>query len=163
MDIIFNKICVLVTAAFALTWVPGFRRSERSLLSVRERGTALLVFLVLGLVEEDIVGQTGWFNHRIVAVCAAGLLAGPGVGGVVAAFVTWMAVAFDGRPMWLVGGLMVFGGLLGGLLYRWRPKLAQHPLTGFCLTAIVSWLRDGLILLCVPSARAEVQMFGLFG
>jgi LytS/YehU family sensor histidine kinase len=31
MDIIFNKLCVLVTAAFALTLVPGFRRSERSL------------------------------------------------------------------------------------------------------------------------------------
>jgi LytS/YehU family sensor histidine kinase len=80
MDIIFNKVCVLVTAAFALTLVPGFRRSERSLLSVRDRGTALLVFMVLGLVEEAAVGKTGWFNHRIVAVCAAGLLAGPGVG-----------------------------------------------------------------------------------
>src|SRR3984893_3068541 len=64
---IFNKVCVLVTAASALTLVPGFRRSERSLLSVPDRGTALLVFLILGLVEEAAVGQTGWFNHRIVA------------------------------------------------------------------------------------------------
>src|ERR1700693_6271061 len=99
MDIIFNKICVLVTAAFALTLVPGFRRSERSLLSVRDRGTALLVFMILGLVEEATVGQTGWFNHRIIAVCVAGLLAGPGEGAVVAAFMTWMAVVFNGRPM----------------------------------------------------------------
>src|SRR6202023_2944703 len=92
MDVIFNifnKVCVLVTAASALTLVPGFRRSERSLLSVPDRGTALLVFPILGLVEEAAVGQTGWFNHRIVAVCAAGLLAGPGVGAVVAAFVDW--------------------------------------------------------------------------
>jgi two-component system LytT family sensor kinase len=160
MDIIFNKVCVLVTAAFALTLVPGFRRSERSLLSVRDRGTALLVFMVLGLVEEAAVGQTGWFNHRIVAVCAAGLLAGPGVGVVVAAFVTWMAVAYDGRPMGPVGISMLCGGLAGGLLYRWRSRLAQHPLTGFCLTSTVSWVRDGLILLCVPGARAGVQMFG---
>jgi two-component system LytT family sensor kinase len=160
MDVIFNKVCVLVTAAFALTLVPGFRRSERSLLSVRDRGTALLVFMVLGLVEEAAVGQTGWFNHRIVAVCAAGLLAGPGVGAVVAAFVTWMAVAYDGRPMGAVGISMLCGGLAGGWLYRWRPRLAQHPLTGFCLTSTVSWLRDGLILLCVPGARAGVQMFG---
>ena len=29
---IFNKVCALVTAASALTLVPGFRRSERSLL-----------------------------------------------------------------------------------------------------------------------------------
>jgi LytS/YehU family sensor histidine kinase len=127
MDVIFNKVCVLVTAAFALTLVPGFRRSERSLLSVRDRGTALLVFMVLGLVEEAAVGQTGWFNHRIVAVCAAGLLAGPGVGVVVAAFVTWMAVAYDGRPMGAVGISMLCGGLAGGWLYRWRPRLAQHP------------------------------------
>jgi two-component system LytT family sensor kinase len=160
MDVIFNKVYVLVTAAFALTLVPGFRRSERSLLSVRDRGTALLVFMVLGLVEEAAVGQTGWFNHRIVAVCAAGLLAGPGVGAVVAAFVTWMAVAYHGRPMGAVGISMLCGGLVGGLLYRWRPRLAQHPVTGFCLTLGVSLLRDGLILLCVPGARAGVQMFG---
>src|ERR1700720_4305558 len=144
MEIIFNKICVLVTAAFALTLVPGFRRSERSLLSMRDRGTALLVFLVLGLVEEATVGQTGWFNHRIVAVCAAGLLAGPGVGAIVAAFVTWMAVAYDERPLGPIGISMLCGGLLGGWLYRRRPILAQHPLTGFCLTATVSWMRDGL-------------------
>jgi len=51
MDTILNEVCVLVTAAFALTLVPGFRRQERSLLSGRDQGTALLVFLVLGLVE----------------------------------------------------------------------------------------------------------------
>ena len=153
MDIIFNKICVLVTAALALTLVPGFRRSESSLLSLRDRGTALLVFLVLGLVEQFTVGQSSWYNHRIVAVCAAGLLAGPGVGIVVAGFVTWMAVAWDGRPLLTCGLSMLTGGLAGGWLYRWRPRLAQHPLTGFCLTATVSWLRDGLILLCAPGGR----------
>jgi hypothetical protein len=52
LDGIFNSVCVLVTAAFALTLMPGFRRSERSLISVHDQGTALLVFLVLGLVEE---------------------------------------------------------------------------------------------------------------
>jgi hypothetical protein len=31
MDTILNEVCVLVTAAFALTLVPGFRRQERSL------------------------------------------------------------------------------------------------------------------------------------
>ena len=160
IDIIFNKVCVFVTAAFALTLVPGFRRSERSLLSVRDRGTALLVFMVLGLVEEAAVGKTGWFNHRIVAVCAAGLLAGPGVGVVVTVFVTWMAVACDGRPPGPIGVSMLCGGLAGGWLYRWRPRLAQHPLTGFCLTATVSSLRDGLTLLWAPGALAGVQLFG---
>src|SRR5258705_2107697 len=101
MDVIFNifnKVCALVTTASALTLVPGFRRSERSLLSLRDRGTALLVFMILGLVEQTVVGQTGWFNHHIVAVCAVGLVAGPGVGVAVAGFVTWMAVAWGGRP-----------------------------------------------------------------
>jgi LytS/YehU family sensor histidine kinase len=159
-DIIFNKVFVLVAAAFALTLVPGFRRSERSLLSVRDRGTALLVFMVLGLVEEAAVGQTGWFNPRIVAVCAAGLLAGPGVGAVVAAFVTWVAITYHGLPMGSIVVSMLCGGLAGGWLYRWRPRLAQQPLTGFYLTSTVSWVRDGLILLCVPGAGAGVQMFG---
>jgi hypothetical protein len=53
MDTILSEVCVLVTAAFALTLVPGFRRPERSLLSRRDQGTALLVFLVLGLVEDS--------------------------------------------------------------------------------------------------------------
>ncbi len=163
MDSIFNKVCVLVTAAFVLTLVPSFRRPERSLLSVRDRGTALPVFLLLGLVEEAAVGQTGWFNHRIIAVCAAGLLAGPDVGVVVVAFVTWMAVAYDGRPLGPVGISMLCGGLAGGWLCRWRPRLAQHPLTGFCLASTVTWLRDGLTLLCAPGARAGVQMFGQIG
>ena len=163
MNIILSKICVLVTAAFALTLVPGFQRSERSLLSLRDRGTALLVFMILGLVEQTVVGQTGWFNHRIVAVCAAGLVAGPGVGVAVAGFVTWMAVAWAGRPLGPVAISMLCGGLAGGWLYRWRPKLAQQPLTGFCLTSTVSCLRDGLTFLWAPHALAGVQIFRQMG
>jgi LytS/YehU family sensor histidine kinase len=163
MDSILNKVCVLVTAAFALTLVPGLRRSGRSLLSMRDRGTALLVFMVLGLVEQATVGRNSWFNHRIVAVCAAGLLVGPGVGAVVAAFVTWMAVTYDGRPLVTCGFSMLCGGLAGGLLYRWRPRLAQHPLTGFCLTATVSWLRDSMIFLSAPGAKMALEIFAQMG
>jgi two-component system, LytTR family, sensor kinase len=158
LSIIFCKVCVLVTAAFVLTLMPGFRRSEGSLLSMRDRGSALLVFLVLGMVEEFAVGRTGWFNHRIIAVCAAGLLAGPGVGVIVSAFVTWLAVSYDGRPLAPVGISMLCAGLVGGWLYRWRPKLAQHPLTGFCLTFSVSCLRDSLSFLTVPRALAGLQI-----
>jgi len=160
MEIIFNKICVLVTAAFALTLVPGFRRSERSLLSVRDRGTALLVFLLLGVVEEASVRQTGWFNHRIVVVCAAGLLAGPGVGVVVALFVTWLAVVYDGRPLASIAILMSCTGLIGGCIHRWRPKVAQRPLIGFCLTFGVSLLRDGPNYFYVPASGAILETFG---
>jgi two-component system LytT family sensor kinase len=163
MGSLFNDVCVLVTAAFVLTFVPGLRLRERSLLSMRDRGTALLVFLVLGLVEEASDSRSGWLNERIVTVCGAGLVAGPWVGLAVSAFVTWLAVGHDGLPLGSIGISMLCGGLAGGWLYRWRPKLAQHPLTGFCLTLTVSWLRNGLTLLCAPGARAGVEMFGQMG
>src|SRR5258707_5428937 len=163
MEIIFNKICVLVTAAFALTVVPGFRRSERSLLSVRDRGTALLVFLLLGIVEEASVRQTGWFNHRVVVVCAAGLLAGPGVGIVVALFVMWLAVVYDGRPLAPIAILMSSTGLIGGCIHRWHPKLAQRPLIGFCLTFGVSVLRDSPNYFYIPFSGATLETLGQLG
>jgi two-component system LytT family sensor kinase len=156
MDSILDGVCVLVTAAFALTLVPGFRQPERSLLSRRDQGTALLVFLVLGLVEEITVSHAGWLNERIVAVCAAGLVAGPWVGLAVSMFVTWLAVAHDGLPFGSIAISMLCGGLAGGCLYRWRPRLAQHPLTGFCLTLSVSLLRSGLNYLYTPGAGAAL-------
>jgi len=156
MEKLFNDICVLVTAAFALTLVPGFRQPERSLLSRRDQGTALLVFLILGLVEEVTVSHAGWLNERIVAVCAAGLVAGPWMGLTVGVFVTWLAVACDGLPLGSIAISMLCGGLAGGLLYGWRPKLAQHPLTGFCLTLGVSLLRNGLVSWYAFNSRAAL-------
>jgi two-component system sensor histidine kinase LytS len=146
MDTILNEVCVLVTVAFALTLVPGLQRPERSLLSQRDQSTALLVFVFLGLVEEATVSHAGLLNERIVAVCAAGLLAGPWVGLAVGVFVTWLAVEYHGLPLGSIATAMLGGGLAGGLLSRWRPKLAQQPLTGFCLTFGISSLRSGLLL-----------------
>jgi two-component system LytT family sensor kinase len=163
MEIIFNKICVLVTAAFALTLVPGFRRSERSLLSVRDRGTALLVFLLLGIVEEASVRETGWFNHRVVVVSAAGLLAGPGAGIVVALFVMWLAVVYDGRPLAPIAILMSSTGLIAGCIHRWHPKIAQRPLIGFCLTFGVSVLRDSPNYFYIPFSGATLETLGQLG
>ena len=157
MDIIFNDVCVLVTAAFALTLVPGFRQPARSLLSRRDQGTALLVFMSLGLLEEATAFHAGWLNERIVAVCAAGLVAGPWVGLAVSLFVTWLAVAHHGLPLGSIGLSMLCGGLVGGLLYRWRPRVAQHPVTGFCLTLGVSLLRNGLIFFLAPDSHAAPQ------
>jgi two-component system, LytTR family, sensor kinase len=118
---------------------------------VRDRGTALLVFLLLGFLEEAVVRETGWFNQRIVAVCAAGLVAGPVVGLIVGTVVTWLAVVSDGLPLATIGVSMLAGGFAGGLLQRWRPKIAQSPWAGFLLTVAVSWFRDGLLLLFAPS------------
>jgi two-component system, LytTR family, sensor kinase len=136
METIFNDVCVLVTAAFALTVVPSFRQPERSLLSRRDQGTALLVFLVLGLVEEVTVSHAGCLNERIVAVCAAGLVAGPWVGLAVAGFVTWLAVAHDGLPLGSIAIPMLCGGLAAGgergptraeILAAGRPAPTRGP------------------------------------
>src|ERR1700722_16804633 len=163
MDVIFNKVCVLVTAAFALTLVPGLRRSGHSLLSVRDRGSALLVFLILGFVEEASGRQTGWLSERIVAACAAGLVAGPLVGLVVSLFVTSLAVGCDGLPLETIGISMLCAGLIGGWLHRWRPKLAQQPVTGFCLALTVSLLRDGLTSYYALHVRAVPGVSGTIG
>jgi two-component system, LytTR family, sensor kinase len=163
VDIIFNEVCILVTAAFALTLVPGFRRPERSLLSRRDQGTALLVFTILALIEEATVSHAGLIHERIVAVCAAGLVAGPWVGLVVSVFVTWLAVAHHGLPLGSIATSMLCGGLVGGLLYRWRPRLAQHPVTGFCLTLGVSLLRNGLIFFLAPHSPAALQRIEQIG
>src|SRR5258705_3001615 len=154
MDTIFNDVCVLVAAASALTLVPGFRNLERSLLSRRDQGAILLVFTLLSLVEEATVSHAGLLNERMVAVCAAGLVAGPWVGLAVAVFVTWLAVAHHGLPLGAISTSILCGGLVGGLLYRWRPKVAQHPLTGFCLTFGISLLRSGLIFFAPHSPAA---------
>ena len=163
MDTIFNDVCVLVTAAFSLSLVPGFRQPVRSLLSRRDQGTALLVFMSLGLLEEATASHAGWLNERIVAVCAAGLVAGPWVGLVVSVFVTWLAVAHHGLPLGSIATSMLCGGLVGGWLYRWRPKLAQQPLTGFCLTLGVSLLRNGLIFFLAPQSPAALQRIEQIG
>ena len=62
MDTIFNAVCVLVTAAFPLALVPGFKQAERSLLARLDQGTGLLAFLVLGLVEEATGSHAGLLN-----------------------------------------------------------------------------------------------------
>jgi two-component system, LytTR family, sensor kinase len=163
MDFICNEVCLLVTVAFALTLVSGFRQPERSLLSRRDQGTALLVFLVLGLIEEVAVSHAGLLNERIVAVCAAGLVAGPWVGLAVGGFGTWLAVVHHGLPLGSIAASMLCGGLVGGWLYRWRRRLAQHPLTGFSLTFGVSSLRSGLMFFFAPHSPAALHRIAEFG
>src|ERR1700723_3409573 len=99
-----------------------------------------------------------------MAVRAAGLVAGPWVGLAVGLFVPWLAVAHHGLPLGSIATSMLLGGLVGGWLYRWRPRLAQHPVTGFCLTVAVSLLRGGLILIFASDsleARQQMDEFGM--
>src|SRR6516162_1390514 len=89
--------------------------------------------------------------------------AGPWVGLAVSVFVTWLAVAHHGLPLGSIATAMLCGGLVGGLLYRWRPKLAQHPVTGFCLTLGVTLLRNGLIFFLAPHSPAALQRLEQIG
>jgi LytS/YehU family sensor histidine kinase len=102
----------------------------------------------------------GWM---LDVVCLAGLLAGPGLAIILGAFVTWLAVWYDGRSLAFVGISILCGGLAAGWLYRWRPRLAQQPLTGFCLTFVLAWMGEGLPLLCASGTQGDVQMFGQIG
>ena len=140
LDSLFGDICVLVTAAFALTLVPGLRQPERLFCRGGIKEPLCWCFWFSGWSKRQAFRVAGWLNERIVAVCAAGLVAGPWVGLAVSVFVTWLAVAHDGLPLGSIAISMLCGGLAGGWLYRWRPKLAQYPLTGFCLTLGVSLL-----------------------
>lgn len=111
MDSIFNEVCISVTAAFALTVVPGLTKLKRSLLSRRDQGTALLVFVMLALIEEATVSHASLIHERIVAVCAAGVVVGPWVGLALSVFVTWLAVAGHGLP---VSSIATSGQLAAG-------------------------------------------------
>ena len=162
LESIFAKICFLISSGVVLNLLPRFGRTGASLLAVRDRWSALILFLLLGFVEDYAVRDTSWLNHRIVAVTAASLLAGVGVGVVVRLFVVWLAISYDPREMSTVAIVISSGVLFGGLIHRWRPKLAEQPLTGFCLAASVSFLRDIWIFLYAPSETTAPTLGHVF-
>ncbi|HEX6563154.1 MAG TPA: histidine kinase [Chthoniobacterales bacterium] len=162
LESIFAKICFLISSGVVLNLLPRFGRAGASLLAVRDRWSALILFLLLGFVEDYAVRDTSWLNHRIVAVTAASLLAGLGVGVVVRLFVVWLAISYDPREVSTVAIVISSGALFGGLIHRWRPKLAEQPLTGFCLAASDSFLRDIWILLYAPLETTAPTLGHLF-
>jgi two-component system sensor histidine kinase LytS len=149
-----EKACVLVTLAFVLTRTRLFAYLPRPRLPAREQATALLIFLLMGFTEVTVAHQHSLMNARIIAVCAAGLLAGPWVGGLIGVAVTWMACAYQGYLPLPIGLSMLLAGLAGGLLHRWRPRLALLPVTGFALGALTSLARYGLLVLAHADARS---------
>jgi len=148
IDTTFNEVCLLCRALGSPT-APFCRGA------IRERLCWSLRFSALS--KKSLFHTLAGLNERIVAVCAAGLAAGPGVGLAVSLFVTWLGVVHHGLPLGSVATSMLRGGLVGAWLYPWRPKLAQHPLTGFRLTFCVSLLRSGLIFLLAPYSAAALH------
>ncbi len=140
-----DKTCVLVTLTFVLTRTRLFTHLLRPRLPLRDQVIALLIFLLMGLTEVVVAHQHSLMNARIIAVCAAGLLAGPWVGGIMGVAVTVMACLSQRLPVLSIGLSMVLGGLAGGLLHRCKPSLALHPTTGFVLGALTSLTRYSLV------------------
>lgn len=166
MNPILNEVCVLVTAAVTLSLVPGLHWHRRLLRFGCERGTALWIFAVLGLIDEIAVSQPGFVNERIVLVCAAGLLSGPWVGTVVGLFVGWLAVAIHSLQLPATMIYLSCGGLSAGLLNQWRPRVAAHPLTGFCLASGISFLRSWFVTLFAADesiVRGVIEEMGTAG
>src|SRR5258708_31705532 len=82
MDIVIHtaeRACVLVTLTFILAQTGSFTRPRRQI-GPRGQVTAILIFLVMAFTEEFIAQRYTPMNARIIAACAAGLLAGPAPG-----------------------------------------------------------------------------------
>jgi hypothetical protein len=107
IGIIFNEVCVLVRQPSRSRFCQAL--GSRSVLccrgAIKERLCWSLRFSALS--KEATVSHAGLLNERIVAVCAAGLVAGPWVGLAVGVFVTWLAVARHGLPFGRFLGYMI--------------------------------------------------------
>lgn len=155
-----EKTCVLVTLTFVLTQTRLFTHLLRPRLPIREQVMAFLFFLVMGLTEVAVAHQLSLMNARIIAVCAAGLLAGPWIGGIMGVAVTVIACLSQKLPVLAIGLSMVMGGLAGGLLHRWKPSLALHPATGFVLGALTSLARFSLVRDPAQNLLGEATLHG---
>src|SRR5271156_3241093 len=77
-----EQACVLVTLTFILAQTGSFARPRRQI-GPRGQVAAILLFLVMAFTEEFIAQQHTPMSARIIASCAAGLIAGPAAGAAV--------------------------------------------------------------------------------
>jgi two-component system, LytTR family, sensor kinase len=146
MDILIHtaeRACVLVTLTFILAQTGSFTRPRRQI-GPREQVAAILIFLVMAFTEEFIAQRHTPMNARIIAACAAGLLAGPAAGAAVGLGSALLAYALQPTPPAGFGLGMLAGGLAGGVVERRRPAWAVRPATGFALGISATLLRYAL-------------------
>src|SRR5271168_4526152 len=101
MDIVIHtaeRACVLVTLTFILAQTGSFTRSRRQI-GRRGQVAAILIFLVMAFTEELIALRHTPMNARIIAACAAGLLAGPVAGAAVGLGSALIAFAMQPTPL----------------------------------------------------------------
>src|ERR1700738_2214836 len=135
MDILIHtaeRACVLVTLTFILAQTGSFTRPRRQI-GPRGQVAAMLIFLVVECTEEFIAQRHTPMNARIIAACAAGLLAGPMAGAAVGVGSALIAYALHPPPPAGFGLAMLAGGLAGGVVERRRPAWVLRPATGFAL------------------------------
>src|SRR5258708_7847177 len=133
MDILIHtaeRACVLVTLAFILAQTGSSARPRRQI-GPGEQVAAILIFLVMAFTEEFIAQRHTPMNARIIAACAAGLLAGPPAGAAVGLGSALLAYALQPTPPPGVGLGMLAGGLAGGVVARRRPSWGLRPAPGF--------------------------------
>jgi two-component system, LytTR family, sensor kinase len=146
MDIVIHtaeRACVLVTLTFILAQTGSFTRPRRQI-GPREQVAAILIFLIMAFTEEFIGQRYTPMNARIIASCAAGLLAGPAAGAAVGLCSAMIAFALQPIPPAGFGLAMLAGGLAGGVVERRRPAWVLRPATGFALGISASLLRYAL-------------------
>jgi two-component system LytT family sensor kinase len=146
MDIVIHtaeRACVLVTLTFILAQTNSFSRPRRQI-GTHEQVAAILIFLVMAFTEEFIAQRHTPMNARIIASCAAGLLAGPSAGAAVGVGSALLAYALQPTPLLGFGLAMLAGGLAGGVVERRRPAWVLRPATGFALGIAASLLRYAL-------------------
>ena len=146
MDILIHtaeRACVLVTLTFILAQTGSFTRPRRQI-GPREQVAAILIFLVMAFTEEFIAQRHTPMNARIIAACAAGLLAGPAAGAAVGLGSALLAYALQPTPPAGFGLAMLAGGLAGGVVERRRPAWVLRPATGFALGISATLLRYAL-------------------
>ncbi len=124
-----ERACVLVTLTFILAQTGSFTRPRRQI-GPRGQVAAILIFLVMAFTEEFIAQRHTPMNARIIASCAAGLLAGPAAGAAVGLGSALIAFALQPTPLSGFGLAMLAGGLAGGVVERRRPAWVLRPATG---------------------------------
>jgi two-component system LytT family sensor kinase len=143
MDILINtteQACVLVTLTFILAQTGSFARPRRQM-GPREQIVAILLFLVMAFAEEFFAQRHRPMNARIIASCAAGLLAGPVAGAAVGLGSTVIASALRFAPPAGFGLAMLAGGVAGGFVALRRPEWVCRPVTGLVLGTSATLLR----------------------
>ncbi|WP_168165337.1 sensor histidine kinase [Singulisphaera acidiphila] len=138
-----EQACILVALTFALAHADLVARQLRRGRSTRGSFAALLVFMGTALLVEVVAQRHAPAGAQTVAACAAGLLAGPWVGGTVGVGAVLLALALpmtESAP----GLAAVFGGLAGGMIRRVWPAWGQRPLVGFILGLTASLGRHAI-------------------